>query len=453
MSQQTEASTVPAADRPAEPSLTRTTVRMSTSILLGMLAALALQVWTAAFLGWQGPQALYVRSIYAPLGFVILAVTEGLLVATQVAAGVAARTGDRSRSLFTMPTFLLLGGGVLTLTAVTFVLVPDVVMDALAVPPGDRSVVVGFILACAVSAALGLAPLLAGAALRGIGEAGVSAVLAIGYAGLSGVAMVVLDATTSLGILSVPLGGLVAAAVVGVATVRLLPRYGVRAPRWRVSAEALGWVRSVAVPVAATFLLLSTVSFGYLRVLRNAGTVEVSGFGLGQTVLMFFMVVAFAVGSGTAIAVNIRPDPDRSALKRTGLGVLLRTILPVYLLIGAAAFFLRWPLMRLFSSTEEVVDVAADYFKWVGPTLVLFAATLAMISYLEQVGHAAAAFMLNLTYFVVILSAAFLLPQPVGSTDLAQLLCVGNVVGFFTLLASIYLLVRRRSLADQPAPV
>jgi Na+-driven multidrug efflux pump len=437
----------------ADPPLFGTTVRLSWSILLGMLAGLALQIWTIAFLGWQGPEALYVRSIYTPVGFLVLAVTEGLVVATQVHAGIAARTGEAARALRVAPTFLMLGGGVLALTAALFALLSGPVLTALGVPPADRSHVLTFIVAVAVSSAVGLAPLVGGAALRGVGRVGIAAVLGVAFSGLSAAAMVALNATTGLGVNSVPLGGLVATVIVGAITIRLLPRHGISLPAdWRPSREALQQLWMLALPVAATFLLLSTVSFGYLRVLRAAGQLQVTGFSLGQMATMFFMVAATAAGSGAAIAVNIRQAADRRALNREGLLVLLRAVLPVYLVIGAAAFALRHPLTRLLTSNRAIADVAASYFVWMGPSLALFGGSLAMLTYLEQIGRARAAFTLNVLYFAVILGTAFSLPQPVTSSAMARLLAGGNVVGFVTLLLSAWYLVKRPSAIDRTDP-
>ncbi|MFI8423900.1 MATE family efflux transporter [Streptomyces sp. NPDC085479] len=423
--------------------ISRRTVRLAWSIFIGMLASLALQVWTVAFIGWQGSDALYVRSVYAPVGFVTLAVTEGLIVSAQVAAGVMARNGGRDRALQAVPTFLYAGAGLLALTAVTFLVVPGPLTGLLGVPAEHRTTVVAFIVLTSVSSAFGLVPTLAGAALRGVGQAGVSSALGVAFALLSALAMVGLDMITDLGVYIVPIAGFGATLIVGAVTAVLLPRYGLTVPSWKATRDAVGWLTGVALPVAGTFLLLSTVSLGYLRVLRGAEEFEITGFSLGQMIQTFTMVAALAIGSGAAIAVTTREGEDRAALAQEGMRALLRVVFPVYALIAAVTFFLRGPVTDLFTDDEAVAAVARDFQAWVGPTLLLFGATLALITYLEQVGHARAAFLLNLSYFAILLSVAFLLPEPVSGHDLSVLLAVGNVVGFGTLMVSTWLLVRR----------
>ena len=112
------------------------------------------------FLGWQGPRALYVRSVYTPVGFLIMAVTEGLIVATQVAAGTAARVEGRVRALRAVPTFLTAGCGVLALTAIGFLVARGPLLARFGVPPQHRTLVSSFIVTTTVSSVLGLATLL-----------------------------------------------------------------------------------------------------------------------------------------------------------------------------------------------------------------------------------------------------------------------------------------------------
>lgn len=414
-----------------KPSLIGETARLSVSILLGLLAGLVLQVWTLAFLGRLGSEALYIRAIYAPVGFLVLAVTEGLVVAAQVSAGIATRNGRRD-VLRSAPTYVVVGGGVLLLTAAVFAAGSDVVFGVLGVKSADRSGVVAFVVAVCLTSVVSLLPYAGGAVLRGMGRAGASSLLSVGFTLLSMAATAVLGATTGLGVLAVPVGTLVASAVAGPAAGVLLRGHLPHVSKPWLRREAVGELWSFGAPVAATFLLLSSVNFGYLWVLRDAGTADIAGFGLAQNATSFFMVVALAVGSGAAVAANLRPGEDRRPIDSAGLTATIQVALPAYAVIGALAYLLRRPLAGLLTSDKAIAAVAADYFLWTGPTFALFGGTLALLTYLEQIGRASAAFALNAAYFAVLLAVAFCLAPPVGSTTLAQLLAAGNVVGFAT---------------------
>ncbi|GLW69857.1 hypothetical protein Kpho02_21560 [Kitasatospora phosalacinea] len=429
---------------PALAPLEISAARFAASILLGLVAGLVLQAWTVAFLGRLGPEALYVRAVYTPVGYLVLAVTEGLVVATQVSAGIAAREGRSRDALRSVPTFFAIGAGLLLLQAVVALAAPGPVLTALGVAPDARRTVLVFIVALALTSALGLVPYLGAGVLRGLGHTGPAAWLGVLFTALSITGTAVLHAVTRLGVLAVPIGGLPATVIVGAAVAVVLRRKQVARPVLAGDRAAARELLSLGAPVAGTFLLLSTVTFGYLRVLHGAGPTEVAGFSLGQMVVGLLTVVAIAVGSGAAIAVTLRPGESRRALNHTGLITVLRLSLPPYLLLGAAAFLLREPITEALTTDRAAASVAAGYFAWVGPTLVLFGGTLALLSYLEQIGRAGVAFLLNVVYFAVMLAAAFLIPGPVDARDLAKLMAAGNVIGFISLWFSARHLVLRR---------
>ncbi|MFF4343997.1 MATE family efflux transporter [Kitasatospora sp. NPDC001540] len=429
---------------PALASLEISAGRFAASILLGLVAGLVLQAWTVAFLGRLGPEALYVRSVYAPVGYLVLAVTEGLVVATQVSAGIAARSGRSRDALRSVPTFFAIGAGLLVLQAVVALAASGPILTALGVAPGARRTVLVFIVALALTSALGLFPYLCTGVLRGLGHTGPAAWLGVLFTALSIAGTIVLHAVTRLGVLAVPIGGLPATAIAGAVAAIVLRRKQVARPALAGDRAAARELLSLGAPVAGTFLLLSTVTFGYLRVLHGSGPTEIAGFSLGQMVVGLLTVVAVAVGSGAAIAVTLQPGESRRALNHTGLIIALRLSLPPYLLLGAAAFLLREPVTEALTTDRAAASVAAGYFTWVGPTLVLFGGSLALLSYLEQIGRAGVAFLLNLVYFAVMLAVAFLIPGPVDARDLAKLMAVGNVIGFVSLwLSARYLVLRR----------
>ena len=114
--------------------------------VLATVAGLVLQIFTLAFLGRLGGDALYVRAIYTPISFLVLAVTEGLVVAAQVSAGIATRSGRRD-TLRPLPTFLALGGGALILIAGVFAVASEAIMGVLEVDPADHGEVLNFVVA------------------------------------------------------------------------------------------------------------------------------------------------------------------------------------------------------------------------------------------------------------------------------------------------------------------
>jgi Na+-driven multidrug efflux pump len=415
---------------PETESLARETRRLAVAIVLGVVAALALQVWIVVFLGQLGPQALYSRAIYMPIGFVTLAVHEGLAVVAQIHAGISRRTRQEIGAATGYPTFLLIGGGLFAVLAVVLAFAAAPILSGLGVAEGEMPAVRSFLVLMCIANATALVPLLCTATLRGLGRARLSSTLGVTHVLLAALAMMLLENVTALGALSVPAGYLIATAIVGAATVITVIRIGVAPPAWRLRRDACISLWRIALPVAASFLLLAVMSSGYLHVLREVDQNEVIGFSLGQIVQTFLIVPATALGSAAAVAVTGRQAEVRAAINRRGLTALLRMTIPVYALLALTTFLLHTSIVGAVTASPQVAQSAEYYLLWVAPTLALLGPTLAVLTYLEQIGMARSALVLNVTFFAAILAIAMLLPQPVDSSTLTQLIAVTNVIGF-----------------------
>ena len=186
----TSPSVIPVATAPSPaPQFTRATARLASALVISLLAGLVLQVWTMWYLGRLGPEALYVRSIFTPVGFIVLAVTEGLVTTSQVVAGKAAREGRQADALRSAPTFLVVGAVLLAVLALSFAVVSHPSLSVLAVPTAEQHTVTVFVATVCVASAAGLVPAVAGAAVRGVGRTWIAAALGGGYTVMAMAAM------------------------------------------------------------------------------------------------------------------------------------------------------------------------------------------------------------------------------------------------------------------------
>ena len=428
------------------PALTGRTLRFSGNLLLAVAAGIALQIWLVALIGGLGAHALYLRSLYAPVGFVSLAITEGLAITVQVCAGIAARNGtarDYAASLLTLTgiglaAFAALAAGLATLSGP--------IEDALGVPAGSRQDLGAFLTLMTVSAGVALIPAVCEAGLRGLGRTRASAVLAVGHVVAVAVTVGLLVKVGHTGVYGVPLGYLAATVPFVVATAVTLDRAGIgvlRRSHWHWRASALPWLGRIALPVGASLLLLSTAASGYLALLHGAPATEVSGFGLGQIVQGYLVVPATVLGSGAALAANLSPAADRRQVVTAGLRALLVIAGPVYLLLAAGVFAGGPTIVDGLTGSAAVRSVGADYLTTVAPTLCLLGPSVAVLGYLEQVGRATIALLLNAGLFGATLLAAALLPGPAGSLDLARVIAVANTAGFAVVLLTALIVLRR----------
>src|SRR5689334_2515532 len=87
----------------------RAILRLAVPIMLAALIGVLVQLAVVALLGRISDQALYVRSLYLPVTFLILALQQGLDVSVQVTVAVSRGRGDRAAVAPLTGTFLRLG--------------------------------------------------------------------------------------------------------------------------------------------------------------------------------------------------------------------------------------------------------------------------------------------------------------------------------------------------------
>ncbi|MGW6226579.1 MATE family efflux transporter [Cellulosimicrobium cellulans] len=239
----------PPAAGPTVGALRRRVVRLAAPICAALVVGALAQLVIAALLGHMGDDALYVRSLFIPVTFLVLAVQEGLDVSTQV--GFARLHGSRARAtedgvaeddgvtaVPTSATTALLGrfvgGGAAVLggVALLVVLAAPALADVLSVPAPLVAEFVAFARWTVVASVLSVPTAVAAAALRGWARTGASATVALLVAGLQVLVVWLVGLVGGFGALAVPVAitgsTLVGAAVAWALLVRahLLPRPG-----------------------------------------------------------------------------------------------------------------------------------------------------------------------------------------------------------------------------------
>ncbi|MFE6235993.1 MATE family efflux transporter [Cellulosimicrobium sp. NPDC057862] len=239
----------PPAAGPTVGALRRHVVRLAAPICAALVVGALAQLVIAALLGHMGDDALYVRSLFIPVTFLVLAVQEGLDVSTQV--GFARLHGSRARATAdgaadddgatAVPTsatsallgrFVGWGAAVLGGVALLVVLAAPALADVLSVPGPLVAEFVAFARWTVVASVLSVPTAVAAAALRGWARTGASATVALLVAGLQVLVVWLVGLVAGFGALAVPVAitgsTLVGAAVAWALLVRarLLPRPG-----------------------------------------------------------------------------------------------------------------------------------------------------------------------------------------------------------------------------------
>lgn len=242
---------------PTVGALRRRVVRLAAPICAALVVGALAQLVIAALLGHMGDDALYVRSLFIPVTFLVLAVQEGLDVSTQV--GFARLHGSRGRGegsdaedgggagagedggAAVVPTsataallgrFVAAGAAVLGGVALLVVLAAPALADVLSVPAPLVAEFVAFARWTVVASVLSVPTAVAAAALRGWARTGASATVALLVAGLQVLVVWLVGLVGGFGVLAVPVAitgsTLVGACVAWALLVRarLLPRPG-----------------------------------------------------------------------------------------------------------------------------------------------------------------------------------------------------------------------------------
>jgi Na+-driven multidrug efflux pump len=404
MSADTEA--LPAADSVARQGASYRRITALAGPMVGSsVVVMGSQVVVTGLVGRMGDAALYVRSVYAPLALLFVAITTGLAVTLQVLVARGIGGGDRN---IVAPLLGSVGraGVVVSVAAGAVLVAGSGALTALfAVPAQDAPIFRHFLLFMAAANVLGLLGELCSAVLRGIGAALPSAILTGAYVALTIGLVACFGLGLHVGLMIVPVASAIAGAVELSAGLIVLRRKGVidlaRLTGWRP--EVPHRLLAIGLPVAASYLMLSVVNLLLLRIVAPAGPDAVAGFTVAYTVQSF--VVAPTVGFGSAIAVlmNQQFGAGVAGLANTVFRRGLVVVACCYAAVTLALVLGGSQLVGLLSTNPHIVAKAVAMISVVGPTFGCTALIIAVLTVLEQTGHGPLAMTLNATYFAAII--------------------------------------------------
>jgi len=452
-----------AATSPSIPALRLQIVRLAWPICVAIAVGALAQLIIAALLGHMSEEALYIRSVFIPLTFLVLAVLEGFDVATQV--GLARLNGEQqSTAGLSLPgsSAKLIGhlivGACATLgsLALLVTILAPTLANVLGVPEKFVDDFLWFarwtVLASVVSAPAGVMA----AALRGWGRTGSAAAVSLLVATIQVLAVWVIGQICGQGVDSVPIAILVSALVGAAVAWILLMRIGLLGtPLTRsraVSSRTVGALRvrrlvvGIGLPVGLSYFLLALTSFAIMWILAPFGTHVVAGYGAAAIAQTVIVVPAIGLAAATSIVMNQQWGAgELTSLPRTfrsGLGV----VFAVYLVVGVCTFAAASPVSRLLSDDSTVAVQSALYLSVVGPSYLCTGLMLYLVTLLEQLGYGIVAVALNLIYVAASLGfGGMLAASGGGPIALYMTIAIANAAGLVVLLIVSFDLIRRRS--------
>ncbi|WP_037602309.1 MATE family efflux transporter [Streptacidiphilus rugosus] len=422
-------------------------VSVAVPVAVGAVVWVGGQFVVGALLGHLPGDALYVRGLLIPVGFLFVALQEALEVVTQIGTARCRGRGELAALRGLFGRLCLAGWAAFAVVAVAVALAAPTLAALMHVPAGAAGDFVAVLRWTALVNVFGVPVNVATAMLRGGGRPRGAAALTFTVTVLQIAGVWLLGLRGGLGVFSLPWSAAASGACGLALGVGLLLRSGAlrRAPAEppppavavAVEAERGGppvAVRSLLVgiglPIAATYVMLSLSNLVTEWILTPFGTATVAGYGAAISVQSVAVVPALALGTATAVTANRRWAGGEVTALPAALRTGLRIAVAGYLFIALLCLPAAGTLARLMTSDPETAARAATFLRIVGPSFLGLGVVLFLLTFLEQIGGGLLAASSNLCYFTLTLAVGGSLARAWGDPQaLYGVWAAANVLG------------------------
>ncbi|MEE1757684.1 MATE family efflux transporter [Streptomyces sp. SP18BB07] len=408
---------------------------------------------TVALMARMEGDALYVRSLYQPIGGVLVAIAVGFAVSNQVSASIN-RGRERPQDVMAAcGGFARVWAGTGLILALALGLGAPALADLFGVTGSVRHSFVVFLRWTALAELCVIGPSLCASALRGFGRIGLATVITLTVAGVRISCVAGLGLGTGMGLWSVPVGA-ASAGCIGLALgLTMLRRTELWHPRrlrlWQ--SEVWGLVRGVGLPVAGTLLLIAGYNGAMLWVLRDFDPEIIAGFSVAVMLQGLALLPGMALGSATAVVVNQRRGAGLWERVDTVVrdGLLLSAAL--YLVLGGTIWLVRDQLSETITGSPGIATATAHYLGTVALTYAIQGPVLTALTLMEQTGGGYFAIVLNAVYFGLVAVAGKLAVEASGNAQaLYDTVAISNALGACVVVIALRYAARMRRAAVAP---
>lgn len=426
--------------------------------VIGLLAIIFFGVVDTMWVGRLGHRELAAMAFCFPLSFIVLSIPIGLGIAMMSGVSRAVGAGDETRAkrlvtdVLALATLVMLAVGWATSRWIADI------FEALGAEPSLGQLSAEYMRIYLMAMPLLAIPMVGNGALRARGDTRSPATIMV----ILGIVNAVLDPFLIFGIGPLPALGLQGAALATavawllatVAELHLLVKrdrlidFALPAPRAVLASWAVALY--VAVPAAASSMVMPSSVAVLTRLVASHGHEAVAGYGVGGRVEMLAMVGIMAMS--IALSPFVGQNAGAGAFDRVNaaLAYAFRFAWKYGIVVMALLALLAHPLARAFSDSEPVREVARLYF-WTVPVGYGAYGTCQLIesSFNALNRPLRATFLAVLRLGGLTLPLAFVGSELFGLRGLLAALPVGNVLGAGVALLSL----RRLRRAEHAARV
>lgn len=432
-------------------SVNRLLIRTAIPMLLASLVNVTTQLVNVFFMGHTSQTVLYVLSLYIPISFVMIAIVEATQLSVQVAVS---RSRAEGSPYFTQLFAHMMGSaGVLAIVMGGLVMLLSPLLSWFYAVPSDVQPLFAFyvagMMAAGVPAVLAAA---SGAALRGLGRAQAASWNAVGTALLN-----ILLVYWFVSVVGFDLKGIIYANLIS-STLSLLISVLILFVRKELVAVRLAFVqrhlialRQVGIPVFISYCLIFVSTFFFNKIVSHFGEGVVAGFGVGYRIQTMAILPGIVIGSAIGILINhnLQQAHRPRAYESYRRGLMQSFI--IYAVIAVVIWIWREPLTALLIADPVSRTEAARYLAIVALSYLTMGPMMTTLLTMEQSGRGYQALLLNAVYFLLIITAGWVLTRVfnqvvyfysvIASVNAASLFCLIPVLRMF-----------KREYAEQPVP-
>ena len=371
---------------------TRALWTMAVPMIAGMTVHTMYVVADTAFIGTLGTDQLAAATFVAPMFFLIVALTMGIGTAVTALVAQAVGRGDARSADAAAGTAISSGILIGVLFGGVGLAGGRWMLEALGAqgPVGELAweyfqLLAAFMPVFFVSSVLR-------SILAGEGDAK-TPMIVLGVSTLSNIA---LDALFILGLGMGLRGAAVAtilAVVISVSTFSvLLLRRKSAFVRLRVSAlvpsrGVLVRLFGLAIPIAASMIVMSVGTMLYNRILADFGSVAVAAYGAASKVDMIVVLPIFGLSGAAVTVVGMFAGAGRSDLVRSTALYTYRWAITLAAVIGGVAFLTSGSILRVFTSDQTALAIGSTYLGFMIFVYPMMAVGMTTGRLLQGLGH------------------------------------------------------------------